>query len=142
MKKLKVAFLSALFVLLIASAIPAKSIGVSPFKLLKVGSKNVTKKTKHLWMDTVSFKKWDGVIEIYMGKVKLKKGSRLKYKLKKGYKAKFYIHYTDKKGKQYTKKIKNNSKLPNCGSSFWIDCFLKKGKYNAPLSFFPFEEEG
>ena len=68
---------------------------VSPFKLLKVGSKNVTRKTKHIWLGTASLKSWDGFIDIYMGKVKLKKGSRLKYKLKKGYKAVFSIQYTD-----------------------------------------------
>lgn len=113
---------------------------VSPFKTLKIGSRNVTKYTRHVWMDKVSFKKWDGVIELYMGPTPIRKGDRLKYKLKKGYKVKFYVNYEDSKGKYHRKRIKNKGKLPACGTNYVLEAYLSKGKYHAPLCLYPYDD--
>ena len=144
MKKKNALFLLLITILILSFCMvtPARKYDdVSPFKLLKVGSKNVTRKTKHIWLGTASLKSWDGFIDIYMGKVKLKKGSRLKYKLKKGYKAVFSIQYTDKKGKFHNKKIKNKGKLPYNVKEYFLYCNISKGKYKAPLCFIPYSED-
>ena len=117
----------------------------TPFKSLKIGSKKYTKKTKlsYLTMDTTPFKEWDGGLEVFLGdyRKKVKKGGRLKYKLKSGFKATFHISYTDKKGKSHFKKIKNNAKLPYWDKDFYLIVHLKKGKYKSVLFLEPYKEE-
>ena len=113
---------------------------VSPFKMLKIGDRDVTESSKHIWMDTVSFRKWDGVVELYMGYTPIRQGDRLRFKLKKKYKAKFILCYTDSKGDSHRVRIKNRGVLPPCGTDYFLECYLSKGRYHAPLCFYPYEE--
>ena len=122
-------------------SIYAKTSNPRPFKLLKIGSKNITKAANDLCMLYTG--RFDGGSEIYLYdyKGKMKKGSRFKIKLKKGYKAK--IKYV-RNGKW--KRIKNNFKLPHSGNDWYIDLQVKKGKASAyywlyPMSDYEEEEE-
>ena len=101
----------------------AKDIKHSPFKMLKIGSKNLTKAVnKSCYMAKI----YDGCLEMPLSdfKGKVKKGSKLKYKLKKGYKAKFTL-FDGKK----MKKIKNKSKITWCAKDWAIYMTVQKGKY-------------
>ena len=82
----------------------------------------------------------DGGSEIYLYdyKGKMKKGSRLKIKLKNGYKAKIrYVCIQNGKWKE----IKDNFKLPRSGNDWYIDLQVKKGKATAYYWLYPQSEE-
>jgi len=115
-----------------AESIYAKTTNPKPFKLLKIGSKNLTKAANNSCMLYTG--RFDGGSEIYLYdyKGKMKKGSRFKIKLKKGYKAKIHYVRNDK-----WKKIKNNFKLPRSGKDWYIDLQVKKGKATAYFWLFP-----
>jgi len=110
----------------------AKDITASPFKSLKIGSKNIVKYTKKCWMTDGLL---DGCIEVPIGDVKgkVKNGSRIKYKLKKGFKMKAAFYLTPK-GK---KRIKNNQKISGWKSSYGVAMVVKKGKYRTYFLFLP-----
>ena len=101
-----------------------------PFRLLKIGSKNLTKyANKECWMGHKNDVNADGVIEICLNdfKGKVKKNSRIRIKLKKGYK--YEMLYDN--GKKL-KKIKNNFRLPKWNNNCRIYLGVKKGNYTAP----------
>lgn len=116
-------------------SIYAKTSNPRPFKLLKIGSKNITKAANNFCMLYTG--RFDGGSEIYLldYKGKMKKGSKFKIKLKKGYKAKIYYVRNNK-----WKKIKNNFKLPSMGNDWYIDLQVKKGKATAYFWLYPMSE--
>ena len=66
-------------------------------------------------MDTTPFKEWDGGLEVFLDdyRKKVKKGGRLKYKLKKwGLKTTFHISYTDKRERDTSKKLRTMRSFP------------------------------
>lgn len=109
----------------------AKAIKRSPFKLLKIGSKNLTKAVNK---DCYMLKIFDGCLEYHLSefKGKVKQGSRIKYKLKKGYKATITL-YDGKK----TKKLKNNGKITWRTKEWELYMTVRKGKYYTYYGFFP-----
>ncbi len=98
--------------------------GAKPFKLLKVGSKNLTKGANRGYMPYAG--KFDGGIELWMYDYKgtIKKGSKFKIKLKPGYKS---IIYFCREGKK-NKRIKNNFKIPSSQEDWFISLTVKEGK--------------
>ena len=116
----------------------AKTTNPKPFKLLKIGSKNLTKAVNDSCMMYTG--RFDGGSEICLNdyKGKMKKGSRLKIKLKNGYKAKIrYVCIQNGKWKE----IKDNFKLPRSGNDWYIDLQVKKGKATAYYWLYPQSEE-
>ncbi len=98
--------------------------GKKPFKLLKVGSKNLTKGANQGYMPYAG--SFDGGVELWMDDYKgsIKKGSKFKIKLKSGYKS---IIYFCREGKKQ-KRIKNNFKIPSSDDDWYISLTIKEGK--------------
>ena len=125
----------SVFVLLIAlsSNAFAKNYKIkrpSPFKTLKIGSKNLTKyANKECWMAHVNDTSADGIIEIYLSDFKgtVKNNSRIVAKMKKGYKVEIRYYDGEKE-----RRIKSNAKLPRWNNNCRISLVVKKGKYRVP----------
>ena len=111
---------------------------VQPFKTLKIGSYNVKNLVnREFYMYTESF---DGLIEYYMKDEfpnRSQTGKRFRIKLKKGYKMKAYLCYTNSKGQQKKQRLKNNTKLKKwtTGGGEFIHVIVWKGKYTGYLNF-------
>ena len=124
--------LAALFVFANPKQASAKT--AQPFKTLKVGSYNLKKVVNR---EFFMYKgPWDGTLEYYtktLFRNKSQTGKRFRIKLKKGYKMRAYLYYTNAKGQQKRKHLKNNSKLTKWttrgdGNEF-IQITVWKGKY-------------
>ena len=107
----------------------------NPFKKLKVGSMDLKKVANESLMLTDSY--WDGVPDTFLSEWNLtgyaKAGSKIKFKLKKGYSAKIYLYYY-RNGKLKKQRLKNGSKLKawDCGECF-IRMLVKKGRFKSYL---------
>ena len=126
------------FVLVNPEQASARTKRVQPFKTLKIGSYNVKKMVnRDFYMYTESF---DGLIEYFMKddfRNRSQTGKRFKIKLKKGYKMKAYLYYTDSKGRHKKQRLKNNTKLKKWttrGGEF-LQITVWKGKYYGYLNF-------
>ncbi len=124
----------------------AKSKNVSPFKTFKLGALNVKSRVnKSLWMCDNAFEASDGVPEAffsYAEMARIKKGSRVRIKMKKGYKVTKMVMYYTKNGKRKTQKLKNKTKLKAGGRN--IECiamYLRKGKWRIYAVIWPSDED-
>ncbi len=123
--------LAAVMLIMLVSPISARAsddICPKAFVYFKIGSKNYTKViNKKVWMDKTDF--FDGVIEIYLKnhsvKGKAKAGSKVRYKLKNGFKLKLYYNDGNR-----TRTIKNGSKLKKWNADCFISGSMTKGKYS------------
>ena len=106
-----------------------------PFKKFSVGTMNLKKVTNEGLILTDSY--WDGVPDLFLSECKVTGtagvGSRIRYKLKKGYTVKMYLYYRTG-GKLKKQRLKSGSKLKSwtIGDSF-IKMLVKKGKYKSYL---------
>lgn len=107
-----------------------------PFVSFKIGNTNYTKAlNKTIWMSKTNF--FDGVVEVflkdYKPKGKIKAGNKIRFKLKKGFKMKMYLHYYN--GKKFSKtRIKNGTKIKKWNSDSFISASMQKGKYKTVFS--------
>ena len=97
------------------------------FKTLKIGSKNLTKDANTWDLNTTGS---DGAMDFYLNEYSgvVKKGSKLKVKVNKGYKAKMYFVSWSGAESPKRKKIKNNFKLPTSDNNWFIEIDVKRGK--------------
>lgn len=124
----------------------AKTKNVSPFKTFKLGALNVKKRVNEsLWMCDNAFEASDGVPEAffsYAEMARVKKGSRVRFKLKKGYKITKMVMYYTKNGKRKAQKLKNKTKLKAGGRNIQhIAMYLRKGKWRIYAIIVPTEDD-
>lgn len=63
-------------------------------------------------------------------------GKRFRIRLKRGYKMKAYLYYTNSKGQEKRQRLRNNTKLKkwSLGGGEYIQIIVRKGRYTGYLN--------
>jgi hypothetical protein len=115
----------------------ARTKQAKPFRTLKIGTYDIKKLVNsELFMYTGRF---DGMNEFFVKEYfqnRSQTGKRFRIRLKRGYKMKAYLYYTNSKGQEKRQRLRNNTKLKkwSLGGGEYIQIIVRKGRYTGYLN--------